>query len=123
MAITKTFDEIFEQLYHLYKEKWIQIEVKKANLVISNFRVYVKDLQIHPLDDKKFLKQMGLKKREKLGSMVIIGSSSHKGKVFNCLNIPFKLGFNTMDAHFVKNNVSIESCGFKFTFHKLAIKN
>ncbi|AZR74625.1 hypothetical protein BBF96_15330 [Anoxybacter fermentans] len=122
MKITKTFDEIFDQLHHLYKGKWIQIQVKKDGLILSNFSVQVKDLQIRPLEDKGLCRRLGLKRKEKLGSIVIKGSHTENGQVVDCLNIPFKLGFDTMDAHFLRKNVSIETCGFEFILRKLSPK-
>lgn len=122
MKITKTFDDIFDQLYHLYKDKWIQVQVQEDGLTLSNFSVKVSDLQIKELKDKKLRKRLGLKRKEKMGSIVIKGSQSPNGKITDCVNIPFKLGMNTMDAHFVNNKVLIESCGFEFSMRKLSSK-
>ncbi len=122
MTITKTFDEIFDHLYNLYQGEWIQIQVKKDGLLISKFNAHVKDLKIRPLNNKHLQQSLGIKGKDKIGSMVIRGSHTLKGNIEDCLNIPFKLGYNTMDAHFVTQNASIETCGFEFVFRKLTSK-
>ncbi|MCK4260894.1 MAG: hypothetical protein KAX49_18090 [Halanaerobiales bacterium] len=119
MNIAKTFDEIFEQLHHLFQGEWIEIEVKKDGLLISKFNAHVKDLKIRPLHNKSLSRNLGIEGKNKIGIMVIIGSHTHNGKVTDCLNIPFKLGFDTMDAHFIHQNVLIETLGYEFTLHKL----
>lgn len=120
MKITKTFDEIFDQLHHLYKNKWIEVQVKKDGLLLSHFSVHVKGIEIRPLEDQKLRRRLGLKSKDKLGAIVILGSHSQQGTAQESLNIPFKLGFDTMDAHFMQSNVSIESCELEFVLRKLS---
>lgn len=120
MKTTRTFDEIFEQLHHLYKNKWIEVQVKKDGLLLSHFSIHVKAVEIRPLDDQKLRRRLGLKGKDQLGTIVIYGSHTFKGVAQESLNIPFKLGFDTMDAHFVQSNVSIESCGLEFLIRKLS---
>lgn len=120
MNITKTFDDIFDQLHHLYKSHWIEVQVKKDGLLLSHFSIHVKDIEIRPLDDQKLRRRFDVKGKNRLGTIVILGSHTLKGVAHESLNIPFKLGFDTMDAHFVKSNVSIESCGLEFLIRKLS---
>ncbi len=120
MIITKTFDEVFDQLYYSFKGKWIQIQIKKEGLILSDFTVCVTDLEIRPLEDRTLLKKMGLSRKDKLGSMVIKGTNTPGGKVIDCLNIPFKLGFDTVNARFTKANVSIGTCGFEFKIKQVS---
>lgn len=112
----KTFEEVFERLYQLYQGRWIQVQIKKAGLSLSKFHILVHKLQIRPLENQQLRKNLGLNRREKLGSIVIFGSNVAGGKDLACLNIPFKLGFNTVDARFTKNQVTIKTCDFEFSF-------
>lgn len=114
MRRSKTFDEVFDQLYDLYKGKWIQVQVKKEGLLLSDFAIHVEDLEIRPLENQRLLKKMGLSRKDKLGAMVFKGNHKPGEKAVESLNIPFKLGFDTVDAYFIKNNVAITSCGFEF---------
>ena len=120
----KTFDEVFEQLYHLYQERWVQVQTKRAGLILSNFQMLIKKLQIRPVNNQKLKKNLSLNPQEKFGLIVILGSTIPGGKVRACLNIPFKLGFDTVDARLTNNHASIQTCGFEFNISKLtAYKN
>ena len=124
MEKLKTFDEVFEQLYHLYRGRWVQVQAKRAGLTLSTFQMLVKKLQIRPINDQKLQKTLSLNPQEKFGLIVILGSTIPGGKVKACLNIPFKLGFDTVDARLPDNHLSIKTCGFEFNLSKLnAYKN
>lgn len=117
--ISRTFDEIFDQLHNIYKGEWVHIQVKKDGLILSNFYTHIRDLQIRPLDDKGWRKNLGLSRKDKLGSIVIQGSATSGGRPLETVQIPFKLGFETMVANFVRQSVEIETCGFEFAMRKL----
>lgn len=119
MSMAKTFDDIFDQLHSLYKGEWVQVQVKKDGLTVSNFSTYVSDLKICPLDERSFRRHLGLNRSEKLGSIVVFGSHTPGGKTGETLQIPFKLGFNTMIAHITRGCAEIETCGFDFALRKL----
>lgn len=115
----KTFDDIFDQLHSLYKNEWVQIQVKKDGLTVSNFSTHVKDLKICPLEDRTFRRQLGLNRSDKLGSIVLLGGHTLNCKATETLHIPFKLGFDTMIAHINRGHAEIETCGFTFVLRKL----
>lgn len=118
----ETFDEVFEQLYHLYQGRWIQVQTKRAGLTLSDFPMLVQKLQIRPLNSQQLRKKLSLNPQEKFGLIVIQGSTIPGGKITTCLNIPFKLGFNTVDARVTSNFVLIKTCGFEFSLSKLTAK-
>ena len=117
--ISRTFDEIFDQMHDLYKGEWVHIQVKKDGLKLSNFTTYVRDLKICPLDERTFRKNLGVNRKEKLGSIVISGSATPNSRAMEVTQIPFKLGFDTMVANFLRQNVQIETCGFEFAIRRL----
>lgn len=119
MSIAKTFDEIFDQLHNLYKGEWVQVQVKKDGLTVSTFSTHVNDLKICPLDDRAFRRYIGVNRSEKLGSIMLSGSHTPTGRAMETLQIPFKLGFNTMIAHITRGQSEIETCGFEFILRKL----
>lgn len=122
MGITRTFDEIFDQLYSLYNGEWLHVEVKKDGFTLSNFHTYVRDIKICPLEDRELKRRLGMGRSDKLGSIIILGSHTVQGKPTDTLQIPFKLGFDTMTAHFTREQAEIETCGFEFSLRKLTTR-
>lgn len=105
-----TFEDIFNLLLKDYRGFNVEVEIKQDGVQISCFRTTIDNIVIKPLEKRHQKKWVN--KGRQVGLMVI------KESYNNNLNIPFILGFNTMDAVFLKNGVTISTLNLEFVIKK-----
>lgn len=102
-----TFEDVFNKLTDDYMGQKVEVETRQDNLNITNFTTTIDDIIIKPLN------KMQGKKWNKEGKKVGLIVFKEKSRKVS-FNIPFILGFNTMNAVFLKNGVIIKSLNMEF---------
>lgn len=115
MLQLSTFEEIFNKLYDEYKDQKVKVTTKQEGIKISSFQTTIHKIEIKPLNKKQSKKWTN--KENKVGLIIIKEKYSH-----NNFNIPFLLGFNTMDATFLSDGVIINSLNMEFVIKKTKAK-
>ncbi|ACL70946.1 hypothetical protein [Halothermothrix orenii] len=110
-----TFEDIFNKLIKEYKGKRVEIQTSQNGVPIASLTTRIEDIVIKPVNRKKIKKWNS--DGRKIGLMVI----QEKNKQ-NRISIPFKLGYNTMEAIFLKNGVTIKSLDMKFIIKRYGRK-
>ena len=111
MKNLSTFEDIFNQLLKEYRGLDTIVEIRQANIKITKFATTIDHIFIKPLSQKQ--SQKWKKGREKIG-LIIIQQRDKK----NTVQIPFILGFHTMNAVFIKNGVTIKTLNMEFIIRK-----
>lgn len=108
-----TFEDIFNKLLEEYRGVEVEVVTKQDGLIISCFTTTLNNILIKPLNKKQSKKwsQQG----EKIGLLVI---EAKKNK--NTFNIPFILGYNTMNAVFLSNGATIQTLELEFVIKKIS---
>jgi len=108
-----TFEDIFNQLLKDYRGFTVEVETRQDGVRISCFQTTIDNIVIKPLD-KQYHKKWHTR-GQKVGLITIKERFNN-----NNLNIPFILGFNTMNAVFLTNGVTIKTLNLEFTIKKLS---
>lgn len=106
-----TFEDVFNKLTDDYMGLKVEVETKQDNLNITNFTTTIDDIIIKPLN--KMQSKKWNKEGKKIG-LIVFKEKSRKVS----FNIPFILGFNTINAVFLKNGVIIKSLNMEFIIKK-----
>lgn len=106
-----TFEDVFNILTDDYMGLKVEVETRQDNLNITNFTTTIDDIIIKPLN--KMQSKKWNKEGKKIG-LIVFKEKSRKVS----FNIPFILGFNTMNAVFLKNGVIIKSLNMEFIIKK-----
>ncbi len=108
-----TFEDIFNQLLKDYRGFTVEVETRQDGVRISRFQTNIDNIVIKPLTKQCYKKWPT--RGQKVGLIVI-------KEVFtnNNLNIPFLLGYNTMNAVFLKNGVTIKTLNLEFAIKKVS---
>lgn len=101
MTNLSTFEDIFNKLIVDYQGQQVQVVTKQNGIPIANFRTTIDNIKIKPLKEGQAEKKIGL---------IIVNEKDNK----NNFNIPFTLGFNTMEGIFIKNSVIIRTLDMEF---------
>lgn len=109
MKKLSTFEDIFNKLYREYKDKDVEVKTMHNELIIANFVTTINDITIIPIE-----KNINRDPQQNHMGLIKIENISH-----NNFSIPFVLGFNTMEALFFKNGVTIKSNNIKFIIKKI----
>lgn len=108
-----TFEDIFNRLASEYIGNQVEIITNQDGVEISNIRTKIRDIEIIPLNKRKNKKWC--KSGKKVGLIKIRGNRGIKSSK---INIPFLLGFNTMEAYFIKDRVNIKTYNMEFIIRK-----
>lgn len=111
-----TFEDVFNRLIKSFQGKMIEIKTKQSGINISHFSTHIDNIVIKPTakktDNKSTNKKTG-----------VISLQKKKGNHYTTvLNIPFILGFNTMQAYFTDNGALIKTLDLEFKIKKLSKK-
>ncbi|MGM0409863.1 MAG: hypothetical protein ACQEQF_03790 [Bacillota bacterium] len=117
MKKLSTFEDIFNKLIKDYINQEVEIESKQNGLKITKLKTKIKKIEIIPLNKRKSKKWC--KSNKKVGLIKITGRKLIKSTV---INIPFLLGFNTMEAHFTQKGVHIKTYNMEFVIRKKTTK-
>ena len=111
MKRLSTFEDIFNKLLQDYRGVETVVEIRQDQIKITNFITTIDRISIKPLSKKQ--SQKWTKGCEKIGLMIIQQRNQK-----NTVHIPFILGFNTMNAVFMKKGVIIKTLNMEFIFKR-----
>lgn len=115
MTSMTNFEDIFNKLITRFKGLTINVSLKQNGLRMASFSFSPDSIKIKPLNKRNdnFGKQTvhndKLTKNKKIG--LIIFYEKQQEKLQKKLQIPFILGFNTMEATFSSKGATINSLG------------
>ncbi len=108
-----TFEDIFNKLANEYIESEVEIESRQKGVEITKLKTKINKIEIIPLNKKKSKKWC--KTGKKVGLIKISGKKRIKSAT---INIPFLLGFDTMEAYFSNKGVHIKTYNMQFIIRK-----
>jgi hypothetical protein len=114
MIRLNTFEDIFNKLMIEYRGKKVEINTRQDGVNIASFITTIDNIQIQPLNKTQ------KDNRKKVGLIKIQNRKKTQKKT--SINIPFILGFNTMNAVFLKNGVTIKTMNMEFIIKKIPSK-
>ncbi|MFW6266283.1 MAG: hypothetical protein ACOC21_01830 [Halanaerobiales bacterium] len=115
MKKLSNFEDIFNKIIKEFQGKEVEISSRQDGVNITTMTSTIVSVRIKPLSKRKSKKWN--KKGQKVGLIIISGRKKwRKTKI----NIPFLLGYNTMEAVFLKKGATIKTFDMEFTIKKKA---
>ncbi|MFW5991906.1 MAG: hypothetical protein ACOCQN_01795 [Halanaerobiaceae bacterium] len=111
MKTMTTFEDVFNELYSIFYQKTVQIIIRKNGMQLTSIITRVDQIKIKPAAN------CSDKTDHKTGMIII--QCKNKNNYVPVVSIPFKLGFNTMNAFFNNKRALVRSFDVEFCFWKL----
>lgn len=109
MTTLSTFEDIFNKLIVEYQNQQVTVLTKQNGIPIANFQTTIENIIIQPLEENSSGNKIGL---------MVVNEKNNK----NNFNIPFTLGFNTMEGIFIKDGAIIKTLDIEIIIRKRSKK-